>query len=103
MAGDGRNGIGKVLRKVLVGFQPYRKADHAVRYTQLRPRFGADPLVRRRCRMGHKAFGIAQIVGNADEAQRVEAVEGPRLAPSTSKVTICPPPGICLAASAAWG
>src|SRR5437868_15013412 len=31
--------------------------------------------MRRRCRMSHQALGISQIVGNVDEAQRIEKTE----------------------------
>jgi hypothetical protein len=60
---------------------------------------GVIALVRRASRMGQQALGIAKIVRNVDQLQRLGHLEGaPFLPPATSNVTTPPPADICFLA-----
>ena len=51
--------------------------------------------MRRRLGMGDQALGVAKVVGDADDRQRIGEGEGAALPPSTSNATSVPPPSIC--------
>ena len=61
-------------------FEPNRKAHQAVPHIHVEPLLGREALVGGGGRMGYKTFRIAQIVGNPDQAQRVQKTEGCRFA-----------------------
>src|SRR5471032_457348 len=52
-----------------------READKALTDPKLTARLRRQPLMRRGCRMGDEALGIAEIVGDPCQLQRVEATE----------------------------
>ena len=56
---------------------------------------GLQPLVRRRRRMGDQALGVAEIVGDAHDLERVLERERALLAAATSNATSVEPPRIC--------
>src|ERR1039458_4452882 len=57
-----------------------READKALTDPKLAARLRRQPLMRRGCRMGDEALGIAEIVGDPRQLQRVEKAERPGLA-----------------------
>src|ERR1700693_2295901 len=65
--------IGHQILRVL---QPHRKPQEAVADAHLGAGFGRKALVSGRGRMRKQAFRVAEVVGNADEPQRVGEAEG---------------------------
>ena len=69
--------IGNQIARI---FKPDRKADQAGRNAQLVLHLRRKSLVRRGRGMGGDGLGIAQIVGNLDDLQRILQLEGRFLA-----------------------
>src|SRR6185437_6180027 len=70
----------EILDQIVRVLQPRREADEAVADAELGARVGLQPLMRGGRRMGDDALGVAEIVGDPCELQRVEAAEGAGLA-----------------------
>ena len=60
-------------------------------------------LVRGRRRMGDQALGVAEIVGDLHDVQRVLEAEGRLLAPLRSRQISVEPPSICFLTMSACG
>ena len=56
-------------------FEPDRQAHQPVADAELGALLGLEPLVRRRRRMGDQALGVAEIVGDAHELERILKAE----------------------------
>ena len=67
--------------EILGRFQADREPDQAIRNAKLRPGVRLQALVRGRCWMRDQAFGIAEIVGKANDRQRIEKTESRGLGP----------------------
>src|SRR5438128_927678 len=66
----------EVRDDVLDVLEADRNAHGAVADAELGPLLGADAHVRRGRWMGHHALGVAQVVGDVDELQAIERLEG---------------------------
>src|SRR6185437_12934180 len=65
--------------------------------------FGLQAMMRRRRRMRDEALGVAEIVGNLDQSERVLEAEGAGLAAGHRDSSKVPPPLICRRASSCCG
>src|SRR5437762_301691 len=70
----------KILDQIVDMLEPRRIADKALADAKLGARFRRQPLMSRGRRVGDEALGIAEIVGNPRQLQRVEAAERAGLA-----------------------
>jgi hypothetical protein len=59
--------------------EPGREPDQGIGDAELGPLFRLEPLVRRRRWMGDEALGVAEVVGDAHELERIEEPERGRL------------------------
>src|SRR2546430_3035007 len=65
----------KILDQIVGMLEPARKANEAFADAELSARLRCQPLMRRRRGMGDEALGVAEIVRDARDPQRVEAAE----------------------------
>ena len=65
----------KILDQIVGMLEPGREADEAFADAEFGARLRRQPLMRRGRRMGDEALGVAEIVGDARDLQRVEAAE----------------------------
>ena len=65
----------QILDQVVGMLEAGRKPDQPVADAKLGALLRRQPLMRRRRRMRDQAFGVAEIVGDADQLQRVEKAE----------------------------
>ena len=72
-------GLVDIGDQIVGAFQPDRDADHAVTEPDRGAALRAHRPVSRRRRMRDKRFGVAEVVGNVDQPQLVEHLEGPFL------------------------
>ena len=93
----------QILDQIVGVFEPGRESDKAFADAKFGARFRLQPLMRRGRGMGDEALGVAEIVGNPRDLQRIEARNAPALPPLTSKPTRVEPPRICFFTSAACG
>ena len=93
----------KILDQIVALLEPGREADKALADAEFGARLRRQPLMRRRRRMGDEALGVAEIVGDPRDLQRVEAAERAALPPLTSKPTSVEPARICFFTRSACG
>src|SRR3984957_15534021 len=72
--------LAQVLDQVVHVLEADGQSDEARRDPERRALLGLEPLMGRRLRMGDEAFGVAEIVGNANDRKRVGDPESRRLA-----------------------
>src|SRR6266702_8940561 len=72
--------LGKILDQIVGVLEPGGEADKAFADAELGARFRRQALMRRGRGMGDEALGVAEIVRDLRDLQRVEAAEGARLA-----------------------
>ena len=84
-------------------FEADGNAHQAVADAELGALRRREPLVRGRRRMGDEALGVAEIVADADELERVLKRNAAFLPPVISKATSVDPPRICFCAILACG
>src|SRR3989442_15117043 len=65
----------KILDQIIDMFEPGREADETFADAEFGTRFRRQPLMRGGRRMGDEALGVAEIVRDARDPQRVEAAE----------------------------
>src|ERR687896_535368 len=70
----------KILDQIIRMLEPGGEADKALADAELGARLRRQPLMRRGRRMGDEALGVAEIVGDARDLQRIEDAEGGGLA-----------------------
>jgi len=66
----------QVGEQILGAFQSDRDADHGVAQADSGPSFGAHRTVRGGRRVGDQRLGVAEVVGDVDDTQLVEYLEG---------------------------
>ena len=85
--------------QVVGAFQPDRDADHAVAEPDRGAALRAHRPVSRGGRVGDQRFGVAEVVGDVDQPQLVQQLEGPFLGGALRRVELegdtVPPPDIC--------
>src|SRR2546429_9555386 len=70
----------KILDQIIGMFEPGREANETFADAEFGARLRCQPLMRRRRGMRDEALGVAEIVGNPRDLQRVEAAERSLLA-----------------------
>src|SRR6185369_3792499 len=60
-----------VVDQIVGMLEPARQANHAVTDAEVGALLRLEPLVRRRRRMGDQALGIAEVVGDTHELERI--------------------------------
>src|SRR5213595_565242 len=70
----------QILDQIVVMFEAGRESDKSFADAEFGSNLRRQPLMRRGGRMGDEALGVAEIVGNPRDLQRVEATERRRLA-----------------------
>src|ERR1700756_4179577 len=70
----------EILDQIVGMLEPGGEADEAVADAEFGARLRLQPLMGGGRRMGDEALGIAEIVGDARELERIEAAERARLA-----------------------
>jgi len=93
----------KILDQIIGMLEPGREANEAFADAEFGARLRRQPLMRRRSGMGDEALGVAEIVGDARQFQRIQTSERAGLAPLTSKPTSVEPAPICFFTTAACG
>ena len=84
--------------------EPDRQTQQPVADADARARLRRQPLMRRRRRMGDEALGVAEVVGDLDDLQRVGEAEGRGLAAlDVERRPACRRPSSAACASAACG
>jgi hypothetical protein len=83
--------------------EPGREANKALADAEFGARLRRQPLMRRGRRMGDEALGVAEIVGDPRDLQRVEAAERAGLAALDLEADQVEPARICFFTSSACG
>ena len=65
----------QILDQIVAVFEPDREPDKALADAEFGARFGRQPLMRGGGGMGDEALGVAEIVGDPRDLQRVERAE----------------------------
>ena len=93
----------QILDQIVGMFEPGGEADKTFADAEFGARLRRQPLMRRGRRMGDEALGVAEIVGDPRQLQRVEQRNAAALPPLTSKPISVEPARICFFTRAACG
>ena len=93
----------QILDQIVAVLEAGREPDKALADAEFGARLRRQPLMRRGRRMGDEALGVAEIVRDPRQLQRVETTERAALPPLTSKPTSVDPARICFLTIAACG
>ena len=93
----------EVLDEVVRMLKSAREPHQSIADAKLRACGRREALMRGRCRMRNQALGVAEIVADLDELERVLKRKAPAFSPLTSNATSVEPACICRRTTAAWG